>query len=168
MKKILLFVLLWLLLIGITPLNAYGKEATKEIVGYTYKWKTKRIKVKQKKYLGVFYITHYCPCSRCCGYGGGRVTASGTRPTAGRTVGVNRRLIRFGTKLKVGNKWGYVAEDTGGGIGWKHLDIFCSNHRAALRAGVGHRKVWSYRMVTKKKRCKVKVPVYKEVIVDGY
>lgn len=115
------------------------------------RWTT--INVEEKRYLGEFKITHYCPCSRCCGVGGGKVTASGTRPTAGRTVGVNPRLIPYGTHLKVGKYKGYVAEDTGGGIGWKHLDIFCDSHQEAIKRGVQYKKVWA--ITYTKKRVKL-------------
>lgn len=176
MKKVII-VLVCMLLVGFIPTNTYAadeldkevakyselKNVTRVVVGYKYKWKTKKVKVEKKKYLGKFWITHYCPCVRCCGAGGGRVTASGTVPTAGRTVGVNPRLIPYGTQLKVGDTRGYVAEDTGGGIGWKHLDIFCNSHAEALNAGVGWKKVWSVTYKTKKKKYKVKVPIYKWV-----
>ena len=121
------------------------------------RWTT--INVEEKRYLGEFKITYYCPCSRCCGVGGGKVTASGTKPTAGRTVGVNPRLIKYGTHLQVGKYKGYVAEDTGGGIGWKHLDIFCNSHQEALNAGVQYKNVWMLTYTTKRvklvtKKCK--------------
>ena len=143
MKKILAILLVLVILINSS--QCYAKT----------KWVT--ITEKHYKYLGVFYCTHYCPCSRCCGKGGGKVTASGTKPTAGRTVGVNPRLIPYGTHLKVGSYKGYVAEDTGGGIGWKHLDIFCNSHQEALRAGVQYKKVWiiTYKRVKLiEKKCK--------------
>lgn len=143
------------------PAEAKSKKEPK-IIGYEYKWIKTKVKVKKKKYLGKFYITHYCPCSQCCGAGGGKVTASGTTPTAGRTVGVNPRLIKYGTKLKVGNYEGYVAEDTGGGIGWQHLDIFCNTHQEALNAGVGWEKVWAISYKYKRKKVRVRVPIYEE------
>ena len=93
------------------------KKSKYKVIGYEYKTVKARVKVKKKKYLGKFYITHYCPCEQCCGVGGGKITASGTVPTAGRTVGVNPNLIPYGTKLKIGGKDGYVAEDTGGTYG---------------------------------------------------
>ena len=118
---------------------------------------------EKKTYLGTFKITHYCPCSRCCGVGGGKVTASGTRPTAGRTVGVNPRLIRYGTHLRIGNRSGYVAEDTGGGIGWYHLDVFCNSHTEALQRGVQTKKVWKVEKVKikKYKMFKLKMKTFK-------
>lgn len=135
------------------------------------RWTT--INVEEKRYLGEFKITHYCPCSRCCGVGGGKITASGTRPTAGRTVGVNPRLIPYGTKLQIGKTKGYVAEDTGGGIGWYHLDVFCNSHSEALQKGVQYKKVYAItytkvkvKMVLKKTKLfknKVKHKKYIEV-----
>jgi 3D (Asp-Asp-Asp) domain-containing protein len=172
MKKILIMLLL-LICCGASSIPTYSAEerivvnntakTKKVLVGYEYTYKTVKVKVKKKTYLGRFWITHYCPCSRCCGVGGGRVTASGTVPTAGRTVGVNPRLIPYGTKLKVGKEYGYVAEDTGGGIGWQHLDIFCNSHQEALNAGVGYKKVWIVTEKTKKKKKKIKIPVYTEI-----
>lgn len=140
-----------LLACALLDTQSYAKQKKK----HNYEWKTITIKVKKKKYLGKFYVTHYCPCQRCCGYGGGKVTASGTTPKAGRTVGVNPQLIPYGSKLKVGKQTGYVAEDTGGGIGWKHLDIYCNSHQEALNAGVGYEKVWVEYYTTKKIRYKL-------------
>ena len=138
MKKIITILLVAIMLCGQISVPTYAKT----------KWVT--IKVEKRTYLGRFYCTHYCPCVRCCGYGGGKVTASGTKPTAGRTVGVNPRLIKYGTHLQVGKYKGYVAEDTGGGIGWKHLDIFCNSHQEALNAGVQYKNVWMLTYTTKR------------------
>lgn len=155
--------LIWcLLLICLLSTTVYAKQ---NIVGYKYVWRTKKVTVEKKKYIGEFYITHYCPCQKCCGVGGGKVTASGTKPTANRTVGVDPRLISYGTHLKVGSKKSkvtYVAEDTGGGIGWQHLDVFCNTHQEALNAGVSYEKVWRVTYKTKRKRYRVKVPIYEE------
>lgn len=142
--------------------NSYAQEikTEKKLIGYAYTWKTKKVKVQKKTYLGKFRITHYCSCSRCCGKWSNGVTASGRRAKAGRTVAVNRRLIKFGTKLKIGKKSGYVAEDTGGGLRSKNIDIFCSSHREALKRGVCYKKVWSIKTVIKKKKYKIKKPIY--------
>lgn len=112
--------------------------------------KSKTVKVKRKTYLGKFYITYYCPCAECCGAGGGKITASGTTPTAGRTVGVNPSVIPYGTKLQIGKTSGYVAEDTGGSIGYKHIDIFVNSHQEALNKGVAYKNVWAITYEKKK------------------
>jgi 3D (Asp-Asp-Asp) domain-containing protein len=112
------------------------------VVSFPTYAKSKKPKPKLT-YLGRFYITYYCPCAECCGAGGGKVTASGTTPTAGRTVGVNPSVIPYGTNLKIGNTYGYVAEDTGGGIGTYHIDIFVNSHAEALQKGVDYKDVWA-------------------------
>lgn len=155
--KRLIALLMVICLVISVPVEAKSKYKK---VGYEYKYIKVKVKVREKKYLGKFYITHYCPCSQCCGVGGGKVTASGTTPKAGRTVGVNPNLIPYGTKLRIGGKDGYVAEDTGGGIGWNHIDIYCNTHQEALNAGVGYKKVYIIKTKYKKKRIKVKIPIY--------
>lgn len=144
------------------PAEAKEKKNKQKIIGYEYKTIRMKVRIAKKKYLGKFWITHYCPCSRCCGPNGGKVTASGTRPAVGRTVGVNPALIPYGTNLKIGKNRGYVAEDTGGGIGWNHLDVFCANHQEALNAGVGWKKVWAVSYKYKRKKVRVRVPIYEE------
>ena len=166
MKRIMLLVLVMCLLFA-SPVQAKSKtkrkKASKYIVaGYEERWIKINVKVRTKRYLGRFFITHYCPCAKCCGPGGGKVTASGTTPVAGRTVGVNPALIPYGTELMIGDTAGYVAEDTGGGAGWYHLDIFCNSHSEALHSGVGYRDVWAVRWELKKKKIKIKVPIYIE------
>mgnify|MGYP002523555980 CR=1 FL=1 len=39
------------------------------------------------RFMGSYRLTAYCPCEICCGVNTG-MTASGTRATAGRTIGV--------------------------------------------------------------------------------
>ena len=170
MKKILILLLLCFLCVGVPTTNTYcatksttsttkkkikkkkkkkkSKKKKKKspcITAFLNYWEVEEYEVEVKDYLGKFWITHYCPCAQCCGVGGGKVTASGTTPTVGRTVGVNPRLIPYGTRLQIGDVDTYVAEDTGGGIGWNHIDVFCGSHQEALNAGVGWYDVWSIR-----------------------
>ena len=81
-------------------------------------------------YLGDFTLTAYCSCSICCGSWSGGGTASGTTPTAGRTVAMGG--VPFGTKLLINGNV-YTVEDRGTGYG--HVDIFMDSHSAALRFG---------------------------------
>lgn len=89
--------------------------------------------------LGTFKVTHYCACSRCCGKSDG-ITATGTKATAGRTIAVDPRLIPYGTKVLLrysdGTEHTYRAEDCGGAIKQKRVDVFVESHRAAVNAGV--------------------------------
>lgn len=87
------------------------------------------------KSLGKFVITAYCTCRVCCGvYSGGNRTASGTVPTSNRTIAVDTNVIPFRTKVVI-NGQVYVAEDRGGAIKGKRIDMFFMTHKEALRWG---------------------------------
>ena len=104
--------------------------------------------------IGEFVITAYCPCSKCCGKWANGYTASGTKAKAGRTIGVDPKIIPYGSKVKIGRKT-YIAEDTGGAIkGKKQIDVFCRSHFEALCKGVKYKKV--YLIQKKKVRIKCK------------
>lgn len=86
-------------------------------------------------YLGTFSSTAYCACSKCCGkWASIGKTASGTRPTQGRTIAVDPRVIPLGSKVIINGRT-YIAEDTGSAIKGKKIDIFYSSHRDALNWG---------------------------------
>lgn len=82
--------------------------------------------------LGVYKISAYCPCEKCCGKTDG-ITASGTQATAGRTVAMNG--VPFGTHIMIDGKE-YVVEDRGGGLGSKIIDVFFDSHEEALNSGL--------------------------------
>lgn len=104
-------------------------------------------------YLGDFMLTSYCPCEQCCDqYALNRPldengepivhTASGTVAKAGRTIGVDPAVIPYGTKVYIQNLGWYIAEDTGGGIKEKHIDIYADTHELALSLKVRNSPVW--------------------------
>lgn len=161
MKRLIAALLIFVMVFGCgSGVEAKSKKSKWKIIGYETKYIKTKVKYTTKTYLGSFYITYYCPCEQCCGPGGGKITASGTTPKAGRTVGVNPSQIPYGTKLKIGKKDGYVAEDTGGGIGSNHIDIFVNSHAEALDLGTTYKKVWVVKTKYKKKKVKVKIPIY--------
>ena len=82
---------------------------------------------------GVYKITGYCSCSKCCGKATGR-TSSGTIATAGRTVAASSALP-YGTKVNI-NGHTYTVEDRGGAIKGNKIDIYFSSHAQALAWGV--------------------------------
>lgn len=86
--------------------------------------------IENGTYLGNFKLTAYCACSKCCGQWAGGATASGTTPTAGRTVAMAG--VPFGTKLLI-NGTVYTVEDRGTPYG--HVDVFFDSHSAALSFG---------------------------------
>lgn len=92
-----------------------------------------------------FKLTHYCHCALCCGKAG-QPTASGRMPELGVTVGVDPKLIKLGSYLRIeipdGNG-GYTvyrakarADDTGGAVKGHKIDIFVGSHQEALNLGV--------------------------------
>jgi 3D (Asp-Asp-Asp) domain-containing protein len=86
--------------------------------------------------LGIYKLTAYCSCSKCCGKSDG-ITASGTKATAGRTVAA--KGFSFGTELMI-NGDTYIVEDRGVGSGV--VDIYFDSHEEALNFGVKYAKVF--------------------------
>lgn len=95
--------------------------------------------------LGEFTLTAYCTCVRCCevwseqhpskqGTGYIQKTASGTIPTAGKTIATDTNTIPFGTAVII-NGHEYIAEDRGGAIKGNRIDIFFDSHEEALVFG---------------------------------
>lgn len=102
--------------------------------------------------LGEFKTTAYCTCVKCCGVWSqehpSRVgtdyvqkTASGTIPTAGRTVSVDTEIIPFGTVLVIDGHE-YIAEDTGSAVKGQITDIYFSTHEAAREYGVQYKTIY--------------------------
>lgn len=76
--------------------------------------------------------TAYCSCTKCTD--GDGITATGTKATAGRTIAVDPSIFPYGTEIVInGNK--YTAEDCGGAIKGKKVDIFFNTHEEALNFG---------------------------------
>ena len=90
-------------------------------------------KSNKVQYLGKYKLTAYCGCTKCSGKWGTR-TASGKKAKQGRTIAVDRRKIKLGTKVKIKGKT-YVAEDVGGGVKGKHIDVFFSSHKQTMKFG---------------------------------
>lgn len=72
-------------------------------------------------------MTAYCGCRKCSG-GYGNKTATGRRAKQGRTIAVDKRKIKLGSKIKIKGKT-YVAEDVGGGVKGKHIDVYFNSHK---------------------------------------
>lgn len=85
--------------------------------------------------LGEFKVTAYCTCSKCCGEWADGITYTGTQATAGRTVAVDPKVIPLGSKVYIDGAE-YIAEDIGGAIKGKRIDVLLPSHEAALQFGV--------------------------------
>jgi 3D (Asp-Asp-Asp) domain-containing protein len=92
-------------------------------------------------YLGKYKLTAYCPCSECSG-SWGRQTSTGATATEGRTIGVDPGVIKYGTEVYIDGVGKRVAEDTGGAVNNKHIDIFMDSHADCLRFGVKYADVY--------------------------
>ncbi len=91
--------------------------------------------------LGIFKLTGYCPCAKCCGVNHSGHTSTGAIPKANHTISVDPSFIPYGTVLLInGNE--YVAEDRGGGVKKYHIDIFFNTHAEALAFGVKYAEVF--------------------------
>ena len=86
------------------------------------------------KSLGMFRTTGYCPCRKCCGKYGGKSTSTGAVPRSNHTIAVDPKVIPYGTKLMI-NGIIYTAEDCGGAVKGKHVDIFYDTHAQASSHG---------------------------------
>lgn len=84
------------------------------------------------RYIGDFKLTGYCPCAKCCGSYGNK-TATGVTPKEGTTIAVDPRVIPYGTTVYIEGVGYRVAQDCGGAIKSKKIDVFVSNHSACFR-----------------------------------
>ncbi len=91
-------------------------------------------------------VTHYCPCSKCCGKWAGGPTASGKMPQPGMVAMSSH--YPFGTLIEINGNM-YTVEDRGGsGIenDISRVDIFVRGHQEALRLGRYHTDAKIYRL----------------------
>ena len=78
------------------------------------------------KYLGTFKLTYYCPCAQCCDVATG-LTSTGVVAAQGETIAVDPAVIPYGTRVIV-NGHIFIAQDCGGAIKGKRIDVFVSTH----------------------------------------
>lgn len=95
--------------------------------------------------LGEFTLTAYCSCQKCCGkwalnrpkdeHGNEIVYGSnGDVLKQGVSVAVDPKVIPMGTKIYINNHE-YIAQDTGGAIKGKKIDVYFDNHQEAVNFG---------------------------------
>ena len=96
--------------------------------------------------LGEYEITAYCPCSACCGIWADGITSTGVTAKANHTIAVDPSVIPYGSVLLI-NGIEYTAEDCGGAIKGKRLDIYFDTHEEALEFGRQTAEVYIKRSV---------------------
>lgn len=89
----------------------------------------------EKVSLGAFKVTAYCPCVKCCDEWADGITYTGVKATEGRTIAVDPSVIPLGSVLEIDGKQ-YVAEDIGGAIKGKRIELYFDSHADALEWGV--------------------------------
>lgn len=111
------------------------------------------IETKAIKYAGVFKITAYCSCEKCCGKWANErptdengaeivLTASGHVAEEGRTAAVDTAIIPFGTVLIIDGHE-YTAEDSGGTVKGNVIDLYFLSHEKAVEYGVEYKEVYT-------------------------
>lgn len=102
--------------------------------------------------LGIFKLTAYCSCEKCCGkWGENRPVdengdeivfgASGERLVEGVSVAVDPSVIPYGSVLEIdGCK--YKAQDCGGAIKNNRIDVYFDDHQSAVEFGVREAEVF--------------------------
>ena len=144
---------------ALSPLTLRGSSGSSSgsAMGDIANGSSESIKNNVKPPIGAEYKSHsrnvtatgYCPCKICCEQysyevtGVPNKTASGTTPTAGRTLAVDPKMIPYGTEVIIKGSNGYdgtyVAEDKGGAIkedGRSQIDMYFNTHQEALKFGV--------------------------------
>ena len=94
-------------------------------------------------YIGEYKISHYCveEYDHICGNGDG-FTATGTKIQPGRTIAVDSSYIPYGSSVYIEGYGWRVAEDCGGWIKGKHIDMAVDSHSEAMNKGIRHTGVW--------------------------
>ena len=94
-------------------------------------------------YMGDFKISHYCAEIRehICGTGTGK-TATGTTATVGRTIAVDPSVIPYGTQVYIEGYGFRIAEDCGGGVNGRQIDMLVNTHSEATTLGFKYEGVW--------------------------
>lgn len=96
--------------------------------------------------LGIYTITAYCACEKCCGKSDG-ITASGEQAAEGITVATDWETIPEGTRVYIDGIGERIAEDKPSRrivekYEGKIIDLFFYDHQTALKFGVQQREVW--------------------------
>lgn len=103
--------------------------------------------VKEEVSAEVFLVTGYCSCEDCCDkppydewYG---MTATGKKAKWG-TIAVDSEIISLGSALKIEGFEDTIfrAEDVGGSVKGKHIDIWFPDHQQALKFGKQMKHIW--------------------------
>lgn len=91
--------------------------------------------------IGEYTLTAYCPNACCCGEYANGYTATGTKAVEGKTIAVDPSVIPYGSRVMINGRE-YIAEDCGGAINGRHIDVYFDTHEAAVSFGVQTAEVY--------------------------
>lgn len=105
-------------------------------LGYESVDEPKNVVTRSVQTSNTFVISAYCGENypHICNNGDSSTTATGTTPTAGRTIAVDPNVIPYGSEVIIDGH-SYIAEDCGGAIKGNRIDLFFSTHEEALSWG---------------------------------
>ena len=92
--------------------------------------------------LGMSEVTAYCGCELCCGEWADGYTFTGDLATEGVTIATYPDDIPLGSKVFIEGVGERIAQDIGGAIHNKRIDVFFSQHSDALAFGRQNLEVW--------------------------
>lgn len=124
--------------------TSYVEEKQRQVEEEAERKRQEELASKTKT--ATFRTTGYCNCKECCGKWSPEVsgkpasTASGTTPTAGRTVAVDPSVIPLGSTVIIDDV-SYIAEDTGSAVKGNVIDIYFSSHSEACNWGSRYKEV---------------------------
>ena len=91
--------------------------------------------------LGVFKLTAYCACEKCCGKTDG-ITASGVKAVEGVTIAADTTILPFDTKIVIDDVGERIVQDIGGAIKGNRIDVYFDTHQDALDFGVQYKEIY--------------------------
>ena len=99
---------------------------------------------KNEKYENEEYTKNMIPLGqyRLSFYAGDTETATGATPTVGRTIAVDPKVIPLHSHVYIKGMGEFVAEDTGGLIKGKRIDVFLSSAEECFERGIEYRDVY--------------------------
>lgn len=122
--------------------TSYMALEEKHVISEPQTSQTQNTVEDNKTYLGKFKITHYCACKKCCGANAQGITASGKRVEEGKTIAVDTKVIKMGSKVLIDGYGEYEAQDTGSAIKGNIIDVYVADHNQALKMGVQYKDVY--------------------------
>lgn len=108
---------------------------------------TEPVSVPVIKSMGMFKLTAYCGCKKCCGKwadnrpNGVVYGASGEILQEGYSIAVDTDVIPYGTEVIINGNT-YRADDCGGAIKGNRIDVYFSEHEDAVNFGVQKAEVY--------------------------